>query len=111
MKTTELTEDQLIELKSEFVEFKLNQMTHEELTDYVRAMMLLEIDPDPEILKDEIDAYDDNLYDVLVPYVLDEDGAYDILQEYIHDLHSNDWIDDWKFYGIIEERIYEFWLN
>ena len=111
MTTTELTEDQLIELKSEFVEFKLNQMSHEELTDYVRAMMLLEIDPDPEILKDEIDAYDDNLYDVLVPYVLDEDGAYDILQEYIHDLHSNDWIDDWKFYGIIEERIYEFWLN
>ena len=94
MTTTELTEDQLIELKSEFVEFKLNQMSHEELTDYVRAMMLLEIDPDPEILKDEIDAYDDNLYDVLVPYVLDEDGAYDILQEYIHELHEHDWIDD-----------------
>jgi len=90
----ELTEDQLIELKSEFVEFKLNQMTHEELTDYVRAMMLLDIDPDPEILKDEIDGYDDNLYDILVPYVLDEEDSYDILQEYIHDLHANDWIDD-----------------
>ena len=107
----ELTEDQLIELKVQFVEFKLNQMTHEDLYQYVRDIMMLDIDPDPEILKDEIDAYDDNLYDVLVPYVLDEDGAYDILQEYIHDLHSNDWIDDWKFYGIIEERIYEFWLN
>ena len=94
MTNTELTEDQLIELKSEFVDFKINEMTNEELTDYVRAMMLLDIDPDPEILKDEIDAYDDNLYDVLVPYVLDEDGAYDILQEYIHDLHANDWIDD-----------------
>ena len=94
MTNTELTEDQLIELKSEFVDFKLNEMTNEELKDYVRSMMLLEIDPDPEILKDEIDAYDDNLYDVLVPYVLDEDGAYDILQEYIHDLHANDWIDN-----------------
>ena len=91
---TDLTEDQLIELKSEFVDFKLNEMTNEELRDYVRSMMLLEIDPDPEILKDEIDAYDDNLYDVLVPYVLDEDGAYDILQEYIHERHENDWIDD-----------------
>ena len=111
MTNTELTEDQLIELKVQFVEFKLNQMTHEDLYQYVRDIMMLDIDPDPEILKDEIDAYDDNLYDVLVPYVLDEDGAYDILQEYIHDLHSNDWIDDWKFYGIIEERIYEFWLN
>ena len=44
--------------------------------------------------KDTIDEYDDNLYDVLVPYVLDEDGAYDILQEYIHERHENDWIDD-----------------
>ena len=94
MTNTELTEDQLIELKSEFVDFKINEMTNEELADYVRAMMLLDIDPDPEILKDEIDAYDEHLYDILVPYVLDEDGAYDILQEYIHDLHSNDWIDD-----------------
>ena len=94
MTTTELTEDQLIELKSEFVDFKINEMTNKELTDYVRAMMLMEIDPDPEILKDEIDAYDDNLYDVLVPYVLDEDGAYDILQEYIHDRHAMEWIDD-----------------
>ena len=94
MKTAELTEDQLIELKSEFVDFKINEMTNEELIDYARSMMLLEIDPDPEILKDEIDAYDDNLYDVLVPYVLDEEDSYDILQEYIHDLHANDWIDD-----------------
>ena len=90
----ELTEDQLIELKVQFVEFKLNQMTHEDLYQYVRDMMMLDVDPDPEILKDEIDAYDDNLYDVLVPYVLDEDGAYDILQEYIHDLNAHDWIDD-----------------
>ena len=94
MTNTELTEDQLIELKSEFVDFKINEMTNEELTDYVRAMMLLDIDPDPEILKDEIDAYDDNLYDILVSNVLDEDGAYDILQEYIHELHEHDWIDD-----------------
>ena len=94
MTNTELTEDQLIELKSEFVDFKINEMTNEELADYVRAMMLLEIDPDPEILKDTIDEYDDNLYDILVSNVLDEDGAYDILQEYIHELHEHDWIDD-----------------
>ena len=94
MTTATLTKDQLIELKNEFVDFKINEMTNEELTDYVRAMMLLDIDPDPEILKDEIDAYDENLYEVLVPYVLDEENSYDILQEYIHDLHANDWIDN-----------------
>ena len=65
-----------------------------ELTDYVRSMMLLDIDPDPEILKDEIDSYDDFLYDILVSYVKDEENSYEILQEYIHERHENDWIDD-----------------
>ena len=94
MTSTELTQDQLIELKSEFVEFKLNEMSFAELQDYVRSMMLLDIDPDPEILKDEIDAYDDFLYDILVPYVKGEENSYEILQEYIHERHENDWIDN-----------------
>ena len=94
MTNTELTEDQLIELKSEFVDFKINEMTNEELADYVRAMMLLEIDSDPEILKDEIDAYDEFLYDKLVDYVKDEEGSWDAMQEYIHERHENDWIDN-----------------
>ena len=94
MTNTELTEDQLIELKSEFVDFKINEMTNEELADYVRAMMLLEIDSDPEILKDEIDAYDEFLYDKLVDYVKDEEGSWDAMQEFIHDRHANDWIDN-----------------
>ena len=94
MTTIELTEDQLIELKSEFVEFKLNEMSFAELQDYVRSMMLLEIDPDPEILKDDIDAYDENLYEVLVPYVKNEENSYEILQEFIHERHENDWIDN-----------------
>ena len=85
MTTKELTEDQLIELKVQFVEFKLNEMTHEDLYQYVRDIMMMDVDPDPEILKDEIDSYDDYLYDILVSHVLDEDGAYDILQEYIHE--------------------------
>ena len=90
----ELTEDQLIELKEQFVDFKVNEMTNEELLTYVRSMMMLEVDPDPQILKDTIDEYDEHLYDILVSNVLDEDGAYDILQEYIHELHEHDWIDD-----------------
>ena len=94
MNTAELTEDQLIELKVQFVEFKLNEMSFAELQDYVRAMMLLDIDPDPEILKDEIDSYDDFLYDILVSYVKDEEGSYEVMQEFIHDRHANDWIDN-----------------
>ena len=94
MINTELTEDQLIELKKEFVEFKLNEMTHEDLYQYVRDMMMLDVDPDPEILKDTIDEYDDFLYDILVPYVKGEENSYEILQEYIHERHEHDWIDD-----------------
>ena len=90
----ELTEDQLIELKKEFVEFKLNEMTNEDLYQYVRDIMMLDVDPDPEILKDEIDSYDDFLYDILVSYVKGEENSYEILQEFIHERHENDWIDD-----------------
>ena len=89
-----LTEDQLIELKKEFVEFKLNEMTHEDLYQYVRDIMMLDVDPDPEILKDTIDEYDDFLYDILVSYVKDEENSYEILQEFIHERHENDWLND-----------------
>ena len=94
MTNTELTKDQLIELKSEFVDFKISEMTNKELEDYVRSMMMLDVDPDPEILKDTIDEYDDFLYDILVSYVKDEENSYEILQEFIHERHENDWIDD-----------------
>ena len=94
MTNTELTKDQLIELKKEFVEFKLNEMTTEDLYQYVRDMMLMDVDPDPEILKDTIDEYDDFLYDILVSYVKDEENSYEILQEFIHERHENDWVND-----------------
>ena len=82
----ELTEDQLIELKKEFVEFKVNEMTHEDMYSYIRDIMMTDAkNLLNEELKDEIDEYDENLYDVLVPYVLDEENSYAILQEYIHD--------------------------
>jgi len=81
----QLTEDQLIELKKEFVEFKLNEMTHEDMYSYIRDIMMLDVDPDPEILKDTIDEYDDNLYEVLTDYVTDTVGSYTALQEFIHD--------------------------
>ena len=94
MTTATLTKDQLIELKKEFVEFKLNEMTHEDLYQYVRDIMMLDVDPDPEILKDTIDEYDDFLYDILVSYVKDEENSYEILQEFIHERHENDWVND-----------------
>ena len=37
-----------------------------------------------------MDEYDENLYEVLAPYVLDEEGSYEVLQEFIHD-RKEDW--------------------
>ncbi len=90
-----LTLDQFNDLKNEFVEFQINEMTTEDMVSYVRDVLWTNVEKLTDVeLEDEINEYDDNLYDVLVPYVLDEDGAYDILQEYIHDRHAMDWIND-----------------
>ena len=82
----ELTHDQFTELKREFVDFKINEMSREQMADWISTVYLSELDKCTEDeVKEEIDYYDDNLYDVLVPYVLDEENSYVILQEYIHD--------------------------
>ena len=81
-----LTPEQYIDLRLEFVEFKLNEMSREQMADWISTVYLSELDKCTEDeVKEEIDYYDDNLYDVLVPYVLDEENSYAILQEYIHD--------------------------
>ena len=91
----ELTHDQFTELKREFVDFKINEMSREQMADWISTVYLSELDKCTEDeVKEEIDYYDDNLYDILVPYVLDEENSYAILQEYIHERHEHDWIDD-----------------
>ena len=44
-------------------------------------------------LEDEINEYDENLYEVLEDYVTDTVGSYTALQEFKHDRHANDWIE------------------
>ena len=81
-----LTAKQIQNLREEFVDFKINEMSHKEMADWIRTVFLYELEKCTEDeIKGEIDAYDDNLYDVLVPYVLDEENSHAILQEYIHD--------------------------
>ena len=47
-----------------------------------------------ESLKEQIDEYDENLYEILEDYVTDTVGSYTALQEFIHDRHANDWIEN-----------------
>ena len=96
---TTLNKDQLTDLVNEFVSFQINDMSQEDIYQYLRDIMRQEIICQrnhltlQESLKEQIDEYDEHLYDLLIPYVQDEEGAYEELQEFIHDRHANDWID------------------
>jgi len=89
------TAEQIQDLREEFVEFYINDMTTEQMADWIRTTYLGELNKCTEDeIRDEIDDYDENLYEVLAPMVLDQEGAYEELQEFIHDSHANDWIDN-----------------
>ena len=80
------TADQLQDLREEFIEFKINEMTTEDMASYIRDIMIYDVNVlNEEELRYEIDSYDDNLYEVLAPYVLDQEGSWDTMQEFIHD--------------------------
>ena len=89
------TKHELQDLRREFVKFKLADMASEDLFAYIRDVMMNDIiDLDEEELREEIDDYDEYLYEVLASYVKDEEGSYEEMQEFIHDRQANDWIDN-----------------
>ena len=96
---TTLNKDQLTNLVNEFVSFQINEMTQEDIYQYLRDIMRQEVICQrnhltlQESLKEQIDEYDENLYEILEDYVTDTVGSYTALQEFIHDRHANDWIE------------------
>ena len=94
-----LTKDQLTNLVDEFVSFQINEMTQEDIYQYLRDIMRQEVICQrnhltlQESLKEQIDEYDENLYEILEDYVTGTVGSYTALQEFIHDRHANDWIE------------------
>ena len=92
---TTLNKDQLQDLREEFIEFKINEMTSEDMASYIRDIMLHDVNVlNKEELEYEINSYDDNLYEILEDYVTDTVGSYTALQEFIHDRNAMEWIDD-----------------
>ena len=90
-----LTPDQLQDLREEFLEFKINEMTSEDMASYIRDIMIHDVNVlNKEELEYEINSYDENLYEILEDYVTDTVGSYTALQEFIHDRHAMEWIDD-----------------
>ena len=93
-KMTTLTPEQVQDLREEFVDFKINEMSREEMADWIRTVFLDELERcTVDELEYEINSYDDNSYGLLIPYVQDREGAYEELEEFKHDRHANDWID------------------
>ena len=96
---TTLNKEQLTDLVNEFVSFQINDMSQEDIYQYLRDIMRQEIICQrnhltlQESLKEQIDEYDENLYEILEDYVTDTVGSYTALQEFIHDRHANDWIE------------------
>ena len=81
-----LTTDQLTNLREEFIEFKINEMTTEDMQSYIRDIMLHDVNVlNKEELEYEINSYDDNLYEILESYVLDEPDSYYNMLDFIQD--------------------------
>ena len=90
-----LTTDQLTDLRKEFIEFKINEMTTEDMYAYIRDIMIHDVNVlNQEELEYEINSYDENLYEILASYVLDEPDSYYNMLDFIQDRHANDWIDN-----------------
>ena len=90
-----LTTDQLQDLREEFIEFKISEMTNEDMQSYIRDIMLHDVNVlNKEELEYEINSYDDNLYEILESYVLDEPDSYNNMLEFMHDRHAMDWLND-----------------
>ena len=89
------TRDELQDLRKEFIEFKINEMTTEDMASYLYDIMINDVSIlNEEELRYEIDSYDEYLYEILVKCVKDEEGSYEEMQEFIHDRQANDWIDN-----------------
>ena len=88
------TPDEIQDLKEEYVEFQINEMTSEEMADYIRDAELKMVNPlSEDQLRNEIDEYDEYLYEILANYVKDEEDSYNALLEFQHDRQQNIYFD------------------
>ena len=80
------TPDQIQDLREEFIEFEINDMSTEEMASFIRNQKLKEYNLyDEDMLRQEIDEYDENLYEILASYVLDEPDSYHNMLDFIND--------------------------
>ena len=84
------TPDQIQDLREEFIEFEINDMSREEMAAFVRNQKLKEYNLYTEdMLKQDIDEYDEYAYEILEDYVTDTIGSYEIYREFLSDRNSH----------------------
>ena len=95
MNTTQLTKEQLADLKREYAQLVIGDMSPKELFEFAIHRVTCDVATmRQEELKEHIDEYDEYAYEVLEDYVTDTVGSYTIYQEFMDERHTNDWIDN-----------------
>ena len=95
MNTTQLTKEQLADLKREFAHLMIGDMSPKELFEFAIHRVTCDVAlMRQEELKEHIDEYDEYAYEILEDYVTDTVGSYEIYQEFIQERNANDWIDN-----------------
>ena len=93
MNKTKLTPKQLGDLKHEFANLMVGDMTPKELFEFAVHRVVCDVAMmKQEELKDHIDEYDEHAYEVLEDYVTDTVGSYEIYREFIEERHEDDWL-------------------
>ena len=86
MNATQLTKEQLADLKREFAHLMIGDMSPKELFEFAIHRITCDVAMmRQEELKNHIDEYDECAYEVLEDYVTDTIGSYEIYQEFIQE--------------------------
>ena len=86
MNSTKLTPQQLGDLKREFANLMIGDMSPRELFEFAIQGITCEVAMmNQEELKDHIDEYDEYAYEILEDYVADRVDSYEIYQEFLQE--------------------------
>ena len=86
MNSTKLTPQQLGDLKREFANLFIGDMSHKELFEFAIHRVLCDVAMmKQEELKDHIDENDEYAYEILEDYVSDRVGSYELYQEFLQE--------------------------
>ena len=89
MNATQLTKEQLADLKREFAHLMIGDMSPKELFEFAIHRVTCDVAlMRQEELKNHIDEYDEYAYEVLEAYVTATVGSYEIYQEFLSDRNS-----------------------